>query len=262
MTMTPFDTPPEKAEKSSESKDRFAACATALECENKISTNAEPSAPAPPTEALPPCWQLGPGEPANQLYIYGPHAAVIEEPPPHEAEPPDPEETVGPTLNARQLAFCERYVECPVAARAAREAGYAASTAADHASRLLKHPNVMRRIIELRRKHRLEAAFRRETLLDKFEAVFADALERHEFYAAIQALTMEARLAQIAEAMPGFRYAHRVATAGEQVVWDAVSRLEQKLSELTVGNFAGAAAAVKAPEAAPTAPAARPAERR
>ena len=260
--MTPFDTLPAKAEQIPESKDAIAVDETAAASENKsltlVSSDAAPSS----AEELPPCWQLGPGEAANQLYIYGPHAAVIEEPPPPEAEPPEPEETVGPTLNARQLAFCERYVECPVAARAAREAGYAASTAADQASRLLKHPHVMRRIIELRRKRRLEAAFRRETLLDKFEAVFADALERHEFYAAIQALTMEARLAQIAEAMPGFRYAHRVATAGEQVVWDAVSRLEQKLSELTVGNFAGAAAAMKAPEVAPTAPAARPRERR
>jgi len=208
-----------------------------------------------PDESLPMAWRLrGAGEPAAAAYIHGPKASVLEEPPPPNAEPPEPPEAVDEKLTERQLAFCERYVECPVASRAAREAGYAPATAADQASRLLKHPRIMRRIIELRRKRQLELAFRREALLDKFEAVFAEAIERKEFYAAIQALTMQARLAHIPEAMPGFRYVHRERNAGEHMVWDAVGRLEQKLCEIAVGDFPGAAASVPSPR-----PAARPA---
>ena len=176
----------------------------------------------------------------------GPGAARFEEPLPEAREPPEPEEAFGESLTERQLLFCERYVERPVAVRAAREAGYAEATAATQAARLLKHPKVMRRILELRRKRHLEHAYRRETLLDKFDLVFAQAIERNDLYAAIKALTMEARLARIQEAMPGFREVRRFDHAGEQLIWDVVTRLEQKLTEIAVGDFPGAAAAVPA----------------
>jgi phage terminase small subunit len=214
--------------------------------EQNMKTCHEPS-PADPAMAAPPrCWQLGPDEPPNRLCIYGPEAAVLEAPPPDNPEPPEPDEDVGETLTERQLAFCEHYVERPVAALAARAAGYAASTAGKQASRLLKHPLVMRRILELRRKRHLEHAYRRETLIDKFEIVFAEAIERKEFYAAIQALTMQARLARIEEASPSFRYVRRFDNGAEHLVWDALTRLEQKLSEIAVGDFPGAASAVPA----------------
>jgi hypothetical protein len=188
------------------------------------------------------CWQ---GATPHELLLYGPSAAHFETTPAPNPAPPEPEEQVGAELTPRQLAFCERYVECPVATRAAREAGYSESTAATQASRLLKHPLVMRRVLELRRTRQLEAGFRRETLMDKFEAVFAEAIEGKDFYAAIQALTMQARLAGLTEAMPGLRYVRQGKTAGEQVIWDAVNRLEQKLSEITLGDYPGAAAASK-----------------
>ncbi len=180
------------------------------------------------------------------LYVYGPKAAAFDAPPPANPEPPEPEEEVGETLTERQLLFCERYVERTVAARAAREAGYAETTAAKQASRLLKHPKIVGRIVELRRKRHLEQAYRRETLLDKYEVVFADAIERREFYAAIQALNMQARLARIDEAMPGFRVFRRFESGREHALWDALTRLEQKLSEIQVGDFPGAAAAMPA----------------
>jgi hypothetical protein len=192
-----------------------------------------------PDDGLPPCWQ---GASPYELLLHGPKSARFEEPPPPNAEPPEPDEQVGETLTARQLAFCERYVECPVATRAAREAGFSAKTASQQATRLLKHPLIMRRILELRRQRHLEAAYRRETLMDKFEAVFAEAIEGKDYYAAIQALTMQARLAGLVEAMPGLRVVRQGKSAGEQVVWDAVSRLEQKLSEVALGHFPGAAA--------------------
>ena len=192
-------------------------------------------------EALPPCWQ---GASPAELLMYGPKAAVFERPPEQNPEPPEPEEEVGAALTERQLAFCEHYIGRPVAALAARAAGYAPATASKQASRLLKQPAVIRHILELRRKRHLEQAYRRETLIDKLEVVFSEAIERREFYAAIQALTMQARLSRIDEAMPGFRYVSRYENGREQLLWDALNRLEQKLSELAVGDFPGAAAAV------------------
>jgi phage terminase small subunit len=194
-------------------------------------------------EAVPATWRLSPGESETMLYIYGPKAAAFEAPPADNPEPAECDEELGETLTARQLAFCERYVEMPVAARAAREAGYAEATAAKQAARLLKHSGVMCRILELRRRRGLEQAYRRETLLDKLDVVFAQAVARNELYAAIQALTMQARLARIQEAMPGFRYM-RASNGADEVVWDMVTRLEQKLTEITVGDFPGAAAAI------------------
>jgi len=56
---------------------------------------------------------------------------------------------------------------------------------------------------------------------------------------------MEARLAHIQEAMPGFRYHRQFANGAEQLVWDSVARLEQKLAEIAAGDFPGAAAATQ-----------------
>lgn len=242
--MTPFDRPASDVQETPQSKAPDEQCGHPKEVENE-SRNLLP-VPLPAAAELPPCWRLPPGAPTNQLYIHGPYAAAFDEPPPANPEPPEPEDEVGEALTERQLAFCERYVERPVAALAARAAGYAASTAAKQAARLLKHPLVMRRILELRRKHHLEQACRRETLIDKFETVFAEAIERREFYAAIQALTMQARLARIEEASPGYRHFRRFDSGAEHLVWDALTRLEQKLTEIAVGDFPGAASAVPA----------------
>lgn len=228
--MTPFDPPPANIENFPETKGSRETGRAPKPAKNitRISN-----------DELPPCWQ---GASPAELLLYGPESAKFAEPPPANAIPPEPPEQVGDALTERQLAFCERYVECPVATRAAREAGYAAKTAAHQASRLLKHPLIMQRILELRRKRHLEQAYRRETLMDKFEAVFAEAIEGKDYYAAIQALTMQARLAGLNEAMPGLRYL-AAKTGREQTIWDAVNRLEQKLTEIAAGAYPGAAAA-------------------
>jgi hypothetical protein len=243
--MTPFDPLPADTQKADETWAKSTSGASPEPRENKTG-NIQPVPVPMAADDLPPLWRQPSGEPEPAVYIYGPRAARFEEAPPPSAEPPEPEETIGEALSARQLAFCERYVERPVAVRAAREAGYAESTAAHQASRLLKHPLVMRRILELRRKRGLEDGYRRETLLDKFEIVFGEAIERREFYAAIQALTMQARLARIDEASPGFRHVRRFEDGREQVLWDVLTRLEQKLTEIAVGDFPGAAAAIPA----------------
>lgn len=242
--MTPYDRPPTDAQDCPESLASPAPERRPDALENKTGNNLP--VPAAAADELPPVWRLKPGEPHAQLYIHGPRAARFDEPPPETPEPPEPEETVGDSLTERQLAFCDHYVERPVAALAARAAGYAPATAAKQASRLLKHPTVIRRILDLRRKRHLEHACRRETLIDKLEVVFAQAIERNEFHAAVQALTMQARLARIDEAMPGFRYVSRYENGREHMLWDALNRLEQKLSEIAVGDFPGAAAAVPA----------------
>ena len=248
--MTPFDPALPIPASMPENKGSKAVAPLSAPVNDQNMNYSSPSAGAPPADIAapaesgeaPPCRERRADEPAVVRYFHGPEGAVFDEAPPMNPETPEPEETVGEQLTARQLAFCERYVECPVAGRAARRAGYAESTAADQAARLLKNPRVMRAILELRRKRQLEQAYRRETLLDKFEAIFTDALERREFYAAIQALTMQARLAGFTEAMPSVRYLRALPNAGEQVIWDAVNRLEQKLCEITVGDFAGAVA--------------------
>jgi hypothetical protein len=250
--MTPFDPMPPNPDNSQQTKGQSPSSVAAPGLENK-SGKMIPSphlpvqpAAAPPRRERAVSGLQPPGEPDPTRYIYGPDAAVFDAPPPRNPEPPEAEDEVGATLTGRQLAFCECYVERPVAARAARAAGYAKATADKQASRLLKHPLIMRRILELRRKRQLEQAYRRETLLDKFDVVFAAAIERNEFYAAVQALTMQARLAHIEEAMPGYRHVRRFESGPEQLIWDAVARLEQKLTEIAVGDFPGAAAAVPA----------------
>ncbi len=240
--MTLFDPPSKEPREVLQTKAAETAGAGPAGHENK-ERKSDTASPPRCREELPPVWR---DSSLTSLCTYGPLAAAFEEPPPANPEPPEPEEQVGEALTERQLAFCERYVERPVAAPAAREAGYAASTAGKQASRLLKHPLVMRRILELRRKRHLEQTYRRETLLDKFDVVFGDAVERKDFHAAIKALTMQARLARVEEAMPGARPFRRFPSDAEQLIWETLTRLEQKLTEISVGDFPGAAAAVPA----------------
>ena len=127
--MSPFDPSIPSPDELRQTKAPDEAASDPQGIENKNRNKTPPSAPDP------------------TRYIYGPEAAVFEAPPPPNPEPPEAEDEVGATLTGRQLAFCERYVERPVAARAARAAGYAEATAAKQASRLLKHPLVMRLIL-------------------------------------------------------------------------------------------------------------------
>jgi len=98
-------------------------------------------------------------------------------------------------LNERQELFCRYYVRRPVGAEAARAAGYEPGSAAVQASRLLDRPDILDRIERMRadvaRRHCRDA----DTILAKLEAVYVQAVEVHQFYAAAHVLTLQARIA-------------------------------------------------------------------
>src|SRR5688572_20004173 len=154
--------------------------------------------------------------------------------PPPPASPPEIE-TPGEVLTERQEAFCRAYVECPVGAKAAVAAGYAPAYARKQASRLLKHPLVVRRIHALRDIVGTDHQVRRDTLIDQAEAVFEAAMERNDFYAAMQALTMKARLAGFADYLPGVRILRREARDYEQEFWARAHAAEQRITAVRLG---------------------------
>lgn len=167
--------------------------------------------------------------------------------------PPPPEEapvleTPGETLNDRQEAFCRAYVELPVGIKAARLAGYAPAAARRQATRLLKHPLVIRRIYELRDVRGKDHQVRRDTIIDQAEAVFEAAMEKADYYAAMQALTMKARLAGFADYLPGVRVLRRDPRDYEQEFWARTHAAEQRLAALRYGEFIGAEAVDAAAE--------------
>lgn len=151
-------------------------------------------------------------------------------------------ETPGDALNERQEAFCRAYVERPVAAKAARLAGYSPAAAAHQASRLLKHPLIVRRIYELRDIKGKEFQVRRDSIIDQAEAVFESAMARFDHYAAMQALTMKARLAGFADYLPGVRVVRHEPNYYEQEFWARTHEAEQRLVALRYGEFLGVAA--------------------
>ena len=161
--------------------------------------------------------------------------------PPQPLEEPQLE-TPGDTLNERQEAFCRAYVERPVAAKAARLAGYSPASAAKQAGKLLKHPAIVRRIYELRDLKGKDHQVRRDTIIDQAEAVFESAMEKGDHYAAMQALTMKARLAGFADYLPGVRIFRREPSTYEQEFWARTHEAEQRLVALRYGEFLGAPA--------------------
>jgi hypothetical protein len=172
--------------------------------------------------------------------------------PPEPAEAPALE-TPGDALTERQEAFCRAYVECPVGAKAAVAAGYSPACARKQASRLLKHPLVIRRIHDLRDVRGKDHQVRRDTLIDQAEAVFEASMERGEFYAAMQALTMKARLAGFADYLPGVRVLRQPARDVEQQFWARAHAAEQRILAARLGEIAGASPPGGAPPGAPLA---------
>lgn len=158
---------------------------------------------------------------------------VAPPPPSHELETP------GETLNDRQIAFCRAYVECPVAAKAARLAGYSPVSAAKQASKLLKHPAIVRLIYELRDVRGKDHQVRRDTIIDQAEAVFESAMEKGDHHAAMQALAMKARMAGFSDYLPGVRILRREPSAYEQEFWARTHEAEQRLIAIRYGEIAG-----------------------
>jgi hypothetical protein len=100
----------------------------------------------------------------------------------------------GTPLTPRQEAFCRHYLTEPSGTRAAIVAGYAESGAKVQAHRLLTNANVLQKISALRRAHALSYTLDRDTMLDKLEAFFEDAMKGESYSAALRALLAQAEL--------------------------------------------------------------------
>ncbi len=111
------------------------------------------------------------------------------------ARPPQPPPR---GLTPRMEAFCQAYVERPVGATAAVEAGYARRSARKIASRLLRVPAVAERIGNLRRAVAQNCADERSALIAKLESVIAGAIEDRNWAAAARSVALQALLAGLA----------------------------------------------------------------
>jgi phage terminase small subunit len=100
-------------------------------------------------------------------------------------------------LTARQEEFCRHYVAQPVAARAAVLAGYGEGGARSQGSRLMHDPVILDRIAQLRAQRDLRYVVEADTLHDKLEAIFFEALADRNHAAAVAALRLQAGLAQL-----------------------------------------------------------------
>ncbi len=103
-------------------------------------------------------------------------------------DPPSP-------LTPRQEAFCHYFVLWGNASVAAREAGYAASSARNQGYRLARRPRVRARIAQLRRGLARAYGLDAEVLVGKLEALYQRAVEDHDFHAAARAVELQARMA-------------------------------------------------------------------
>ena len=101
-------------------------------------------------------------------------------------------------LTPRQEEFCRHYAVQPIAIRAAILAGYAESNADSYGPRLLKNPLVLDRIAALRAETGIHYTLERDTMHDKLEAIFFDALGEHNHAAAVAALRLQALLGGLA----------------------------------------------------------------
>lgn len=111
---------------------------------------------------------------------------------------PAPEEVpASGQLMPRQEAFCRHYATQPVATRAAALAGYDASNAANQGYRLLKNPLVLERIARLRAEQNIRYVVEPDTIHDKLEAVYFEALAERNHAAAVAALRLQAGLARL-----------------------------------------------------------------
>lgn len=137
-------------------------------------------------------------------------------PPAPPPRPPEPEDVpAGGRLTPRQEEFCLHYAAQPVALRAAILAGYAESNADSYGPRLLKNPLVLERIAALRAQRGIRYTLDRDTIHDKLEAVFFDALGERNHGSAVAALRLQALLGGLApRAAPAQRAARKPGNAG------------------------------------------------
>ncbi len=104
------------------------------------------------------------------------------------------ESVSGTVLTPRQEAFCRHYLTEPSGTRAAIKAGYSERGADVQASRLLGNARVLQKIAALRRTHAISYSLDRDTMLDKLEAFFEEAMKGESYSAALRALLAQAEL--------------------------------------------------------------------
>jgi hypothetical protein len=80
--------------------------------------------------------------------------------------------------------------------------------------------------------------------------VFEAAMEKSDYYAAMQALTMKARLAGFADYLPGVRILRREARDYEQEFWARAHAAEQRIMAARLGEIAGGGGDLDAARAA------------
>ncbi len=124
-------------------------------------------------------------------------------------------------LSDRQEAFCQHYLTEPSGTRAAILAGFSQKSATSQASRMLTKANILRRIAELRHDRQIVYEVRTDSLLDKLEAVYHEAMDKGRLMAAIHAVAHQARLAGL---LPGpgraaDAYGFLVADIGQRAGW-------------------------------------------
>lgn len=135
---------------------------------------------------VPPVAMFGDGEDGDEAAPDGPHwGGALGVP-----EAPKPR-----ALLPRQEEFCRHYAAQPVATRAAVMAGYAERSAYNQGHRLLKQAEVLERIAALRAERDIRYAIQRDTMFDKLDGVFLNALGDRALAPAIAALRLQAQLA-------------------------------------------------------------------
>jgi len=105
-----------------------------------------------------------------------------------------PSEPGGKFLTPRQEAFCRHFLTEPSGTRAAIMAGYAEKGAASEAHRLLRNAEILQKISALRRQRALSYALDRDTVMDKLEWVFEEAMKVQAHSAALRALLAQAEV--------------------------------------------------------------------
>lgn len=103
-------------------------------------------------------------------------------------------------LKPRQERFCRLFVECANAAQAARGAGYQPTYARNTGHRLLKQPEIIQRIAELRAIVAENECRDVDVLLTKLEMVYRRAIDDHQLSAATRAVELQARLGGVGTA--------------------------------------------------------------
>jgi len=120
---------------------------------------------------------------------------------------PTPTRTPTPTptptrLTQRQENFCQSFVVYPIAANAARSAGYGSKSAKQQGYRLLKTDRIRARIREIHTALAADHGSDLKVLLGKLEVVYRHAIEDHHFYAAARAIELQAKLSGMAKSPP------------------------------------------------------------